>query len=456
MSVPVVPVGVLCAVRGQGETAVVTVLDGAAGRVTVERRCADLVELLAAAAAGVGRLAVVSADLPRLDREAVAQLHLARVRVLALTEAGRGQAERMVALGVDAVLDDVAAGAVLVAAVLTLAAAAEEDLADPSAGPSLLTAPDLTGRASGLDDRGAAARAPAGTVVAVWGPTGAPGRSTVAINLAAELAALGPAGLDASSGGPRGALLVDADTYGGTIAQLLGMLDESPGLAAAARAAGQGTLDLLALSRLTPVLTPDLRVLTGISRANRWPELPASALDVVWDLARSLAAWTVIDCGFCLEQDEALSYDTRAPGRNAATLSALEAADVVVVVGSGDPVGIQRLVRGLTDLANLAGPVAARRVVVVNRLRVSAVGPRPGEALRASLDRYAGIEDPHFVPDDRAGVDAATLRGASLLEASPGSPARRAIAALAVLLAQPAPVPGRSGRRRAIRPGRRR
>ena len=37
--------------------------------------------------------------------------------------------------------------------------------------------------------------------------------------------------------------------------------------------------------------------------------------------ARSLAAVTVVDCGFCLEQDEELSFDTAAPLRNGATLS---------------------------------------------------------------------------------------------------------------------------------------
>ncbi len=426
--------GVLCAVRGAGETALVTALDGAAGRVTVERRCADVAELLAAAAAGVGRIAVVSADLPRLDREAVAQLHAARVRVLALTHPAGGQVERMLALGVDAVVDDATAAVGLVAAVLALGEAADEDLL-AGAGP------EATDRAPG--ELGAAdpdAAAPTGRMIAVWGPTGAPGRSTLALNLAAELAgSVGVPGPGTSpSGGPRGALIIDADTYGGTIAQLAGLLDESPGLAAAARAAGQGTLDLAALARLTPVLSPGLRVLTGISRANRWPELPASALEVVWEIARSLAAWTVVDCGFCLEQDEALSYDTHAPRRNAATLSALEAADVVVVVGSGDPVGIQRLVRGLTDLASLPVPVTARRVVVVNRVRSSAAGPRPGDAIGASLGRFAGVDAPHLVPDDRGGVDAATLRGVTLRESSSGSPARRAIAAIAAGLEQPA------------------
>ncbi|WP_407341821.1 CpaE family protein [Pengzhenrongella phosphoraccumulans] len=417
-------VEVLCAVRGAVEAAVATALDGAAHRITVLRRCADCAELLAAAAAGLGRLAVVSIDLPHLDREAVAQLHAGRVRVLAL--APPGQAARALALGIDAVVADDVDASGLVAAVLALAAAAAEDLADRAPGAAGPTAVQI----AGAPDPGDPGPAPRGRVVAVWGPTGAPGRSTIALNLAAELAV-------------AGALVIDADTYGGTIASLVGMLDEAPGLAAAARAAGQGGLDLAGLARLTPVLSPGLRVLTGISRANRWPELPASALEVVWEVARTLAAWTVIDCGFCLEQDEALSYDTRAPRRNAATLSALEAADVVLVVGSGDPVGIQRLVRGIADLAALPVPITAARTVVVNRVRASAAGPRPGAAIQASLGRYAGVEEAVLVPDDRSSVDGAVLRGATLLEVAPGSPARRAIAALATTLTRPA-VPARA------------
>ena len=64
--------------------------------------------------------------------------------------------------------------------------------------------------------------------MAVWGPTGAPGRTTVAVGLADEAARLGIS-----------TLLVDADVYGGVVAQVLGLLDESPGLAGAARLAGR-------------------------------------------------------------------------------------------------------------------------------------------------------------------------------------------------------------------------
>jgi Flp pilus assembly CpaE family ATPase len=261
-----------------------------------------------------------------------------------------------------------------------------------------------------------------GQVVAVWGPTGAPGRTTVAVTLAGETAALG-----------RSCLLVDADVYGGVVAQVLGLLDESPGIAAAARLANAGSLDVAGLARLARQVDPHLRVLTGTARADRWPELRPAAVEEVLRLARRLAVTTVVDCGFSLEQDEELAYDTAAPRRNGATLAVLEAADTVVVVGSGDPVGLQRLVRGLAELKEVVPGV--QPLVVVNRVRPSAV---PGDAaaeIRAALGRYAGVSEPVLVPLDVAGVDAALAGGRLLHEASPGSPARAALAALAASLA---------------------
>ena len=396
-------VGVLCAVQGSAESIIVQAVEQTGGRLSVTRRCADLTELLAAAEAGLGRLAVVSGDLGLLDREAIDLLHRAGVRVVGIGDAARPWVgERLAALGADLVAvapqDEPAAGS-LVRDALAILDARDDEVPD-AVRPEEIRRPSR------------------GLVVAVWGPTGAPGRTTVAVNVAAELAAAG-----------RRTLLVDADTYGGCVAQVVGMLDEAPGLAAAARAAGQGTLDLMTLARLTPSIAPDLRVLSGISRADRWPELPSSSLDAVWSVARGLAEWTVVDCGFCLEQDEVLSYDTRAPRRNAATLSALEAADVVLVVGAGDPVGIQRLVRGLGELTDLG--LGATRVVVVNRVRASVAGPHPGDAVGQALARYAGVTDAHLVPDDRAAVDTALLEAQTLREAAPGSPVRRALAGVA-------------------------
>ena len=236
-------------------------------------------------------------------------------------------------------------------------------------------------------------------------------------------------------------VLADADTYASSVTSRLGLLDDAPGLAAAARSAGQGVLDVVTLAGHSPVVLPGLRVLTGITRASRWPELPASSLDVVFQRCRELAAWTVVDCGPVLETDELLMYDTRAPQRNGATLSALHAADVVVVVGGADPVGLQRLVRGLEDLRDAPVPVPAARAVVVNRVRVSAVGRRAEAQVRDALARYGGVGDAHLVPDDPAGLDAALLSGRVLAECAPASPARAAFEDLAARVRDLVPVP---------------
>jgi Flp pilus assembly CpaE family ATPase len=276
-----------------------------------------------------------------------------------------------------------------------------------------------------------------GAVIAVWGPTGAPGRTTLAVALASELAAL-----------DHPTALVDADVYGGVVAQVLGLLDESPGLAAACRLANTGALDLPALAGLARQVTPRLRVLSGIARADRWPELRPAALEVVLELCRSLAATTVVDCGFALEQDEELAYDTSAPRRNGATLTVLETADTVYAVGAADPVGLQRLVRGLAELREAVPGV--QPVVVVNKLRDSAVPGGAEQQARAALRRYAGVEDVLVVPADVEGLDRALAVGRTLAEAAPASPARAAVAGhVAGLLGVPRQAKGR-GRRRLL------
>jgi Flp pilus assembly CpaE family ATPase len=401
--------------------------------VAVVRRCVDLPDLLATAATGQARAVLLSADLRRLDREALTRIAVAGVAVVGLVPPGDEDAERRLRqLGVSAVLpadataESISAAVVEAVVALTPAPLDLSGLADPRAALPASPAP--------ADE----AQLPVGTgrLIAVWGPTGAPGRTTLAVGLAAELAALG-----------WPALLVDADVYGGVVAQVLGLLDESPGLAAACRQANNGQLDGAALARLARELAPGLRVLTGIARADRWPELRPSALEVVLGLARSLAAVTVVDCGFALEQDEELAYDTMAPRRNGATLAVLEQADTVVVVGTADPVGLQRLVRGLSELKEAVPGLAP--TVVVNRLRSSAI---PGDAereVRTALQRYAGVDALTVVPQDTEALDAALVGGRTLTESAPGSPARQAIQGLAAaLVGAPAPVRKRRALRR--------
>lgn len=420
------PRDVLCAVGPDHEDAVATALAGTRASVRLVRRCAHLVELLGQVESGTGEIVLVSLDRApgdQLDRDIVARLRACGAIVVALVpgadEAGTADASRAWALGVDQV---VPAGLLDDTLGARLGAAARRE------GPSEMTTQRTREEGASAGDAllGGDPRRVPGHLVVVWGPAGSPGRTTTAVNLAAELAAYRPRQIGHET--PR-ILLVDADSHAPSVAQQLALLDESSGLALAVRAAGQGRLDAAVLAGLAPTVGA-LHVLTGIARAARWPELSSAALAAVWESARDLADVVVVDVAAPLEHDEALSYDTRAPQRNAATLSALAAADTIVVVGGSDPIAVQRLVHALADLAEV--PALTRdRLLVLTRARASVTGGRPAAVLGDALARYAGVRPHHIVPDDGAALDAALLAGGALAEHAPGSPVRRAYTTLA-------------------------
>jgi Flp pilus assembly CpaE family ATPase len=401
--------------------------------VSVVRRCLDLADLLAVASTGTARAALVAADLRRLDAEAIARLRLHGVPTVVVTGAGQqGETSRL--LGIGAAGSVAAAAGPEAAAAALLQAVALGDGARPAGLAWADPLAALTG--SPTDDFAPAADSGAapGRLIAVWGPTGAPGRTTVAVNLATELALLGVE-----------TLLVDADVYGGCVGQLLGLLDTSAGVSAAARQANAGTLDVAGLARLARQVQPRLRVLTGIGRPGRWPEVRPVAVDRVLETARLTAAITVVDCGFCLERDDELAFDTTAPRRNGATLAALSAADTVLAVGAGDPVGLCRLAHALEELRALV----PSPVTVLNKVRASAVGGPADRALRTALAEHCAVPDPVLLPWDPAACDAALLHGRALAETAPKSALRQALRRLAVQLSGAPVAPGRGWLRRA-------
>lgn len=270
-------------------------------------------------------------------------------------------------------------------------------------------------------------------VIAVWGPAGAPGRTTIAIGLAAELAARG-----------HSVCLIDADTYGGTVAPALGLLDESPGFAAACRLAGADTLTAAELDRVAQTASSasgaPFSVLTGIGRPHRWPELSARRVTAVLDQCRQWRSIVIVDAGFNLEGDEEVSSDLAAPRRNGATIAALRVADAVVAVGAADPIGLARLLRTHADLLETVETAKVR--IVANRVRASVLGIDPHGQVRQSLDRFAGIRDAVLIDDDQDAADAALLTARPVPAAAPRSSLSRGVAELADSLgfarAQPA------------------
>ena len=384
--------------------------------VVVLKRCVDVDDLLASVTNGQADVAVVSLDAPGLDPATIAHLRRHAVRPVAVTDARAGdldareQAQR---LGIRAL---VSAGELdtLPEVVTTV-----EDVADTRVRPRADAVP---GDAAPMEGAPAPAPGPApgdagtrdaeGRLVVVWGPAGAPGRTTVATNLAAEVA---------RRGAP--AVLVDLDPYGGAVAQQLGILDEVSGLLSASRLAGAGTLE----ERFVTVcrgVGDHLAVVTGLPRADRWREVRGAHVERLLETARTWGD-VVVDTGFSLEEDPGSDFGGR-PGRNTLTLAALDAADEVVVVGAADPVGLARLARALVELRERGTGAPVR--VVVNRMRAS-IGWSEKE-IAGMVEGFSRVAGLHFLPDDRVVVDRALVTGRALVDHGDGTLVR-SVAALA-------------------------
>jgi MinD-like ATPase involved in chromosome partitioning or flagellar assembly len=362
------------------ETGALRVLTGRRDLVVL-KRCVDVDDLLASATSGQADTAVVAIEAPGFDLAAVDQLCGHGVRAVAVVgdEAGTVRAGR---IGVRTIVADA----------LELPGAITTD-DEPEPPPSPPEAP-----ATGT-----------GRVIAVWGPAGAPGRTTVATALAAAL------------GAHTRTTLVDVDPYGGTVAQALGVLDEVSGLLSAARLAASGMLDER-FSSVQRALDKQLTVVTGLPRPDRWTEVRPGTVELLAETA-SRHGHVVVDTGFSLDEDDLSGR----PGRHQLTLAALDVADEVLVVGTADPVGLSRLARALVDLRERL-PLAATRVVV-NRMRPT-IGwtERDIGQMLADFARPVGL---HFLPEDRPTVDRALVTGRTLLETNAESPLALAVARLA-------------------------
>lgn len=275
-----------------------------------------------------------------------------------------------------------------------------------------------------------------GRITVVWGTGGAPGRSTVALNMAVELALNGAS-----------VALVDADSYGASLASMLGLLDETAGLVRLCRLVEAGNFQAeadSAASARVDVAGASLRFTSGLPRPERWAELSAQAV------ARALAALAsahdevVVDIAAPVGRDDELALDSFAPQRNDAANAALEAADRVFVVGRADAVGLPRLIRLCEEAVQRPGSAP---VVVMNQLRAQAAGPRPEQALRVAWRRFGPIAlmPKVYLPWDPVAADASLLQGSALAEAAPRSPLRLALREWALSDAVTAKRGGRSG-----------
>lgn len=414
----------------------VTALERLHGPVTVDRRCEDLAELIAAAHTTRADAALIIGSTQKLTSVVLAGLAEQGLIVVVISDAA-AERSRLTSLGAVTFSDDVAAEqlAEALAAGRPPAAESAQSLQPPSSeaeefaqlmetagmGQSELMNQEASAELDGQLPQ-STARLPGVTVV--WGAAGSPGRTTLAVNLAAELTLTGAR-----------TLLIDADTYAAAVAVHLGLMEESAGLAQACRAADLARLDSAALSAATSAVllnNRELAVLTGLPRAQRWTELRAHSLELVLAQARTDFDHIVIDVAPWIEEDEELALDSRgtAAQRNTAARCALSQADTVLAVGGADPVGFSRLIKMVQELQETI-PKAPAPQVIISQLRKEVIGRSPRRQLADAWQQLGPGGSIHsFLAWDRAGCDAALRAGQVLAEAAEDSVLRRQIAAL--------------------------
>ena len=272
-------------------------------------------------------------------------------------------------------------------------------------------------------------------VTVVWGPTGAPGRTTVAVTLAAQLAAAGVR-----------TLLVDLDTWGASVAQVLGLVDEAPGVAAAARASEQGTLDVPALARLAPEVVPGLRVLTGLPRADRWPELRSAAVEDVLRLARGVVDHVVVDVGLRGRGRRGAQLRHRGPSPQRRDADRARGGRPPRRRRGGRPGGAAAARPGGAGRRRAA--LAAARSSSSTRCAPPWPGRRPERAIADVLGRFAGMDAVRFLPWAPDECDAALLAGRALAEVAPRAAAHRSPSGELAAELDPRAAPPSGSRRR--------
>ncbi|HHT40523.1 MAG TPA: CpsD/CapB family tyrosine-protein kinase [Actinomyces sp.] len=367
------------------ETEVIQELNAQSAKFSVQRRCADLTETRACVRAGLGSIVIAEGGASGLDASVVDEFHAADIFVLLVHD------------------DPVSAPSM-----------GEDARCDRSSGKFVVETLTLgiRNRMLGMDEPpppAPAQQAPVetdyeGRMIAVWGTSGAPGRSTIAVNLAHALAVAG-----------RPVTVVDADAHAPSLAHMLGFDAPESGLLSASVLRNQGELSTSRLDDQRIAVEDGFNLLSGLTRADRWRSLRPEAINEVLRELRKLGD-VVVDLSDGLADDDP-SQLTFVPTPQDINRDILDQADQFIVVARADAVGLTRLAHTLFDAEeNGLRP----QLLVINKARRSGTGgsiERPIDSVLSSI-----VPDiPRVIIEDAAVVDQATLDATTVVAQSPSS-----------------------------------
>lgn len=237
-----------------------------------------------------------------------------------------------------------------------------------------------------------------GAVIAVYGTTGAPGRTTTAIHVAAELAESASVGL------------FDADIVAPSVAHALGLSVDGSSLSALARMRARGALTPAHIDEAAYTGPKNMRIVTGLTSAHRWREAAPTTIHSILDVCRQMWDYTVVDM-HAASSDPLDEYHRHTPHRDHVITRILDDADAIIVVARADALGLHRFTEAWEwlDQRNPKG----RRIVVANMAQVERTGTNPHQAISQALSTTIPGVDVSVVPFD-ARVLKALLRGTTL------------------------------------------
>jgi MinD-like ATPase involved in chromosome partitioning or flagellar assembly len=257
-------------------------------------------------------------------------------------------------------------------------------------------------------------RAPA-QLIAITSPYGSTGKSCLSLAIATLL--------DAEK---SKVLLIDADTFGASLANQLALAELPAGFAGALRIASQDRLDISQLERLS-VMVPktNLRLLPGSANLSK-VAIETTNLSTILDVAREHFDYVIADCG---------SFSNSGIATELISL-----ADRVVLVALADPVGVFRVL----GIENQVLELVNQPLLLVNRLRNSTINQAKKE-ISETLSRLGHIEIAGYLPDDPAQLDQAIRLGVPVPLCSRSGPFSQAVSAFVrhELLGKPGLLDGR-------------
>jgi len=263
-------------------------------------------------------------------------------------------------------------------------------------------------------------------VISCWGPAGSPGKSTLASNLACEMALLG-----------QRVLLVDLDTLSPALAQMLGLVETPAGLSACLRLAEQSRLSVEEFERLTVSIQigrNELRFMPGLNSATRWPEVTLERLETLFESIRTEIDHVVIDLPQAtqfrtnLNHPSAMNQSVDA-GRDELLVNLLRQSSKLVMVSGCDPIAAHRFLVAQEYLEETGSTL--NPYTVINRFRTTALGSKAKAELEETYLTLAKVRIDAYIPDEPENLDRALLNGLPLALLKRSSPARQAISDLA-------------------------